>query len=77
MTSVEDIREAILALTSQDKARLMVKLGPDLCRAVMQNPESMKQMFPRCEEMMSNPDVQKVMRPMMEQMFRNVMGSNR
>ena len=77
MTSVEDIREAILALTSQDKARLMAEVGPDLCRSVVENPESMKQMFPRCEEMMRDPDVQKVMRPMMEQMFRNVMGSNR
>lgn len=68
MTSVEEIRDAILQLTAEQRARLMAEVGPDFCRAVMQNPEIMAQMMPRCEEMMTDPGVRKSMGPMMERM---------
>lgn len=73
MTSVEEIRDAILQLTAEQRARLMREVGPDLCRSVMQNPEIMAQMMPRCEEMMMDPDVRKGMGLMMERMMANMM----
>jgi hypothetical protein len=73
MTSVEEIRDAILQLTAEQRAQLMTEVGPDLCRSVMQNPEIMAQMMPRCEEMMMDPDVRKGMGPMMERMMANMM----
>jgi hypothetical protein len=75
--SVDDIRDAIRSLASDDQARLMVEVGPGLFCAVMQNPEIMQQMFSRCEELMSDPKVQKAMRPMMERMFGSMMGRDR
>ncbi len=74
MISVEEIRDAILQLTGEQRARLMAEVGPDLCRSVMQNPEIMAQMMPRCEEMMMDPDLRKIMSPMMERMMKNMMG---
>ena len=73
MTSVEEIRDAILLLTVEQRAQLMTEVGPDLCRSVMQNPEIMAQMMPRCEEMMIDPDIRKSMGPMMERMMKNMM----
>lgn len=72
MTNVEEIRDGILQLTAEQRARLMTEVGPALCQAVMQNPEIMAQMMPRCEEMMTDPDVRKGMGPMMERMMANM-----
>ena len=71
---IATIRESILNLTVEERAQLMVEIGPDLCRAVMQTPDLMQRMMPRCEEMMQDADIQRIMRPMMERMMENPMG---
>ena len=73
MNSVEEIRDAILQLTSEQRGRLMTEVGPDLCRSVMGNPALMMEMMPRCQEMMKDPEVMKAMRPMMERMMQGMM----
>jgi hypothetical protein len=74
MSSVEKIRDAILKLTTEQRARLMTDVGPDFCRSVMGNPALMMEMMPRCQEMMTkDPEVMKAMRPMMERMMQGMM----
>ena len=67
---VEAIRDAIQNLSEADRARLMAEVGPDLCRAVMQTPDVVERMMPRCEEMMQDhPEVRRFMRFMMQRMM--------
>jgi hypothetical protein len=73
MSSVEEIRDAILQLTPGERTRLMAEIGPDLCRSVMGNPALMMEMMPKCQEMMKDPEIMKAMRPMMERMMQGMM----
>ncbi len=74
MNSTEEIRDAILKLTTEGRIRLMTEVGPDLCRSMMANPALMMEMMPRCQEMMTkDPEVMKAMRSMMEGMMKNMM----
>lgn len=73
MNGVEEIRDAILQLTPEQRADLMTQVGPDLCRSMMGSPALMMEMMPRCQEMMKDPEVMKAMRPMMERMMQNMM----
>lgn len=73
MNRVEEIRDAILQLTPEQRARLMTEVGPDLCRSVMGAPALMMEMMPRCQEMLRDPEVMKTMRPMMERMMQGMM----
>jgi hypothetical protein len=74
MSSVEEIRDAILQLTPDERARLMAEVGPELCRSMMGNPALMIEMMPGCQNMMKDPEVIKAMRPMMERMMRGNAG---
>lgn len=67
------IRESILNLTVEERAQVMAEVGPDLCRAVMETPDVMQRMMPRCQEMMQDTEIQRIIRPMMEQMMKSVM----
>lgn len=73
ISSVEEVRDAILQLTPEQRARLMAEVGPELCRSVMANPALMTEMMPKCQELMKDPEVMKAMRPMMEGMMRSMM----
>ncbi len=74
MTRTEEIRDAILKLTTEERTRLMTEVGPDLCRSMMANPALMMEMIPKFQEMMTkDPEVMKAMRPMMEGMMKNMM----
>ena len=66
---IEDIKKAILELKPEDRMRLIMDIGPELCESVMGNPDTMAQMMPRCREMKrKHPDMMKRMRDMMSQM---------
>lgn len=73
----EAIRDAVRNLSEADRARLMAELGPELCRSVMQSPDFMERMMPRCEEMMQDPEVRKFMYPMMQRMMPWMMGGGK
>ena len=73
VNSMEEIRDAILQLTPEQRARLMAEVGPDLCRSVMGNPALMMEVMSGCGKMMRGPEFMKAMRPMMEHMMANMM----
>lgn len=73
MSSVEEIREAILQLTAEQRARLISELAPDLCRSAMGNRALMIEMISGCQKMMHDPEIMKAMRPMMERMMADMM----
>ncbi len=50
---IEEIKQAILKLSPEDRLRLMQEVGPELCESMMVNRDAMAEMMPRCREMMS------------------------
>ena len=63
---LEDLKQEILALSSEQKLQLMNEIGSALCEAIMNQPEAMKEMMPMCREMMSKrPEMMARMREMM------------
>lgn len=51
---LEDLKQEILALSSEQKLQLVKEIGPALCEAIMSQPEAMKEMMPMCREMMAD-----------------------
>ncbi len=53
----EEIKEAILNMSAEDRFQLMLEIGPILCRGIMERPGGRRQMMfrmmPVCREMMS------------------------
>lgn len=65
----EEIKKAILGLSTEDRLRLMREVGPELCESMMGNPDAMAQMMPQCREMMGrHPKMMARMREMMSGM---------
>ncbi len=67
------IQEEIRNLSVEDQVRLMVELGPRLCRTMMQSPDGMQRMMSACEAMMQDPEMKKFMQPMMQRMMGRMM----
>jgi hypothetical protein len=66
---LEEIKKAILKLSSEDRVRLMQEVGPELCESMMDSPDAMAQMMPRCRDMMGrHPEMRARMREMMSGM---------
>lgn len=65
----EEIKNAILELSPEDRLRLMREIGPELCEFMMNDPNAMAAMMPQCREMMGrHPDMMARMREMMSSM---------
>jgi len=60
----EEIKKAIMRLSTEDRLHLMREVGTEWCEAMMSNPDAMAQMMPQCREMMAR------MREMMSGMCR-------
>ena len=66
---VEEIKKAILELSTEERMRLMREVGPELCESMMGNPDAMAEMMPRCREMMAwHPGMMGRMQEMMSHM---------
>ncbi len=53
----DEVKKAVLDLSPEDRFQLMLEIGPDLCRGIMERPggrrQMMLRMMPVCWEMMS------------------------
>lgn len=57
MMNRDEVKKAVLDLSSEDRFQLMLEIGPDMCRGIMERPggrrQMMLRMMPVCREMMS------------------------
>ena len=65
----EEIKKVVLGLSVEDRLRLMQEVGPEMCKAMMDNPEAMARMMPPCRETMGTHSEKRArMREMMSSM---------
>lgn len=75
--TIEEIRDGIQSLSPEDRMRLMMELGPEMCSFLMTSPQMMAEMMPRCREWMQDPAVQRSMPTMMRQMMQTMMAGEK
>lgn len=55
------------ALSTEDKKRVMMAIGPAICREFMSHPDMMKEMWRWCESFVVPAEMKDMMQRMMEQ----------
>ncbi len=68
--TVEDILSAISSLSAADRTRLLSRLGPEICRAAMDDPEAITMMLAECRRVCRDPEGQRRMEFAMDIMRR-------
>lgn len=72
---LDDLKQAVLELSAEDKFSLALEVGPVLCESVMQQPDGMekmmKRMMPVCGSLMAkHPEMMARMGEMMPAMMK-------
>lgn len=72
---LEDLRQAILDLSDEERLHLMMQLGPDVCRSLVQQPAMWQQMMAQCQAGIDPAEMPPGMQTMMEGMMARMAGT--
>ncbi len=71
----EELRQAILDLNAEERLNLMWQLGPEMCRAFLQQPAMWEQMMARCRADMDSMGMPEAIRTAMADMMARMAGT--
>lgn len=72
---LDDLRQAILGLSDEERLNLMLRLGPEVCRSLVQQPAMWQQMMAQCQSGIDPTEMPPAMQTMMKGMVARMAGT--
>lgn len=72
---VQQLKQAILEMSTEERLDLMRQVGPELCRQIMQQPVLWQQMMAQCFSEANSPQMPASVRVMMQEMITRMTAS--